>query len=163
MNRELKLQAWLDGELPQQEAALFHEELASRPEDQKQAAELNAVKSVLVPANEVVVKVPETREFYWSQIQRRIQHEESKPAMVSESFIARWRRFLFPLAGVAGATAILLLSARQFVPTAAFDESTDLSSEMESMTFHDFSAGMTVVWLQEKDQPLSQADEADEY
>lgn len=160
MNRELKLQAWLDGELPQQEAALFHEQLASRPEEQKQVAEIKAIKTALVPANEVQVKVPETREFYWRQIRNRIEREEATRPVVSESFITRWRRFLVPLAGVAGATALLMLSVHQMAPPPAIDDATDASAEMESMTFHDFAAGMTVVWLQEKNQSTPQPDDS---
>ena len=36
----------------------------------------------------------------------------------------------------------------------------DATPEMESLTFHDFTAGMTVVWLQDKTQPAPQAEEA---
>ena len=137
----------MDGEMSPSEAALFERQLASSPEDQDRVARLKAVKAVLTPAN-VEAKVPHSREFYWSRIQRQIEHETQTPRRVRESFLARWRRFLVPFAGVVGMAALLLFSIKE--PAPAFEDYTVTSDDMDSLTFHDNTAGMTVVWLQEK-------------
>jgi anti-sigma factor RsiW len=162
MNQELKVQALLDGELSKGEAALLEQQLASDPEGQRLLAELKEVKAAMIPANEVAVKVPDTRAFYWSQIQRRIEHEEKAKTAVPVSFITRWRRFLVPLAGVAGAAALLLVCVKQYVPASSSANWTHASNEMEMTTFHDSKADMTVVWLQDRDLPSAQSEDAND-
>ena len=68
---ELKLQAHLDGELTGREAT----EIAALLEHDREAAalfgELRNIKTALT-GNELEIKLPETREFYWSKIEREI-------------------------------------------------------------------------------------------
>ncbi len=150
-NLEIKLQAWLDGELPSDEAQRFSQVLASDPEAQQLAAELKGVKAA-VKGNELEVKVPATREFYWSQIERQIRRETPRPAPSFFAMLAaQWRRFLVPVAGAAAGVALLAISVKQSLPSPAFVETTDTANEMEALTFHDQSAGMTVVWLRMTD------------
>lgn len=147
---ELKLQAWLDGEMPESEAVGFSRSIASDPEAQQLIAELKSLKAALAQ-NEPAVKVPETREFYWNQIQRRIQHETPKPSpSFVENLVAHWRKLIVPVAGATAGLALLTVSLRQSmpVPGPAFTEVTDTSTDMEAVTFHDQKAGMTVVWLE---------------
>lgn len=152
-NLELKLQAWLDGELPSDEAQRFSQVVASDPEAQQLVAELKGVNAAM-KGNELELKVPAAREFYWSQIERQIRREAPKPApSFFEKLVAQWRRFLVPVAGAAAGLALLAVSVRQSVPSPAFVETTDTSNEMEAVTFHDQSAGMTVVWLKLSDTP----------
>ena len=146
---ELKIQAWVDGELPASEANRVNRLVAADPEARSLAEGLRTLKAAL-KGNEPELKVPETREFYWSKIARQIEREEAVPARASVPWFVQWRRFLMPLAGVAGALALMLFTLSQFVPAPSFDEATDTSSEMEAFTFRDQNAGMTVVWLQEK-------------
>ena len=148
---ELKMQAWLDGELPPSEATLLSQALASNVEAQQLLSELKAVKTAMA-SNELEVKVPETREFYWSQIHRRIAHEEARQAVAParKSFILRWRKVLFPLAGVVAALAVVLVTNKPNVPNYDLVQTTYTSSEIESMTFQDHASGMTVVWLQQR-------------
>ena len=75
---ELKLQAWLDGELPEREARRMGQWIARDPAAGALAAELRQVKQAL-PGNETAKAVPDTRQFYWSQIERRIQREAQRP------------------------------------------------------------------------------------
>jgi hypothetical protein len=129
-NLELELQAWLDGEGPAPEAQSFDRELM---------AQLQAVKGALA-GNEMARSVPETREFYWSKIEREIQRQAPAPRQ------AFWPRWLAPLAGFGALACLLVLAANPFAP-AAFDEASSAGEGMEAITFHDRSAGMTVVWV----------------
>jgi anti-sigma factor RsiW len=147
---ELKLQAWLDGEMPADEAARFSQAVASDPEASALLAELSAVKTAL-HGNELPIQVPATREFYWSQIQREITRQEARetPA-VHANFLTQMRRFLVPLTGTAAVVSLLIFSVRHSIPAPAFTEITMTSSAMETMTFHDHATKMTVVWLSPK-------------
>jgi anti-sigma factor RsiW len=149
-NLELKLQAWLDGELSAPEARRIGQEIAGDAEASRLAAELQAVKSALA-GNEMAVPVPETREFYWSKIERQIQRETRRPRPVQSPRQSAWRRWLSPLAGFAGLACMLLLAVKPFAPP-AFDEISSTGEGMEAVTFHDQSAGMTVVWLADTEQ-----------
>lgn len=144
---ELSLQAWLDGELPEKEARRVTEWLAGDAEGAALLAELRAIKAVL-PGNETACAVPDTREFYWSQISRRIQSEMPAARPVRPSWLARWQGYLLPLTGVA-AVACALVVTNHHARTPAFDEISATSDAMEAVTYHDQSGQMTVVWLQD--------------
>ena len=92
---ELKLQAWLDGELPAAEAEQARRLAAAEPEAARLAAELQAIKTALLNSEEIVA-VPETREFYWSKIERQIQRESVDRPLLGPSWTERFRRWLPP-------------------------------------------------------------------
>jgi anti-sigma-K factor RskA len=154
-NLEFKLQAWLDGELSGSEAQAIEREVAADADVARLAAELRTVKSAMA-GNETARVVPETREFYWSKIQRQIERESAQPAPARR--MAVWRHWLSPLAGLAGLACILILAIKPGTP-ATFDEISSTGEGMEAVTFHDQSAGMTVVWLadSEREQPQIQS------
>ncbi len=81
MNEEqqLKLQAWLDRELPDAEARQVEAWIASDPEAARLRAELENTRHALA-GFEAGVRLPETREFYWSKIAREIERQEPRPA-----------------------------------------------------------------------------------
>jgi ferric-dicitrate binding protein FerR (iron transport regulator) len=148
-NLELKLQAWLDGELSEPEARRIGEEIAGDTAATRLTAELQSIKTALV-GNETALAVPETREFYWSKIERQIQRETRSLRPV-QAPRASWLRWLSPLAGFAALACMLLLAVKP--PTLpAFDEISSTGEGMEAVTFHDQSAGMTVVWLADTEQ-----------
>ncbi len=147
---ELKVQAWLDGELSDREAARIAAWVARDAEAGVLAAELGTVRTAMVE-NEPMALLHESREFHWSKIERQIQREalaaERSPAL----WLARWRRMLIPLAGVTALACVLTLAVNQMHrPT--FDEIFATTEGMEAVTFHDQSAEMTVVWLQDSSQ-----------
>src|SRR5688500_5789467 len=97
---ELKLQAYLDGELPDREAREVAAALVSDTEAQQLLAELKTTTSVL-RENEPQLTVPESREFYWSKIERAIECGQPEPA---QPLMAVWfalRRVIAPVAGLA--------------------------------------------------------------
>src|SRR5476649_2494344 len=79
MNQEqqLKLQALLDGELPENEA---REILAWTQRDSAAAGLLTELRNTraAMAKSEPQLSVPETREFFWSKIEREIQRQEPK-------------------------------------------------------------------------------------
>jgi hypothetical protein len=98
--------------------------------------------------NEMSLPMPESREFYWSKIERQIQRESIAPSRTPVSWIARWRQLLIPLTGATAMVFVLTMAVIQLHrPT--FDEISATGQGMEAVTFHDQSAGMTVVWLQD--------------
>jgi anti-sigma-K factor RskA len=145
LNLELELQAWLDGELSAPKARRTDPKIVGDEEASRLIAELQAIKSALA-GNETARTVPETRAFYWSKIERQIQRQTRGSHAAQAPRQAAWRCWLAPLAGFAALTGMLLLAVNPFAPP-AFNETSSTSEGMEAVTFHDQSAGMTVVWL----------------
>ena len=77
--QQLKLQAFLDGELPEREA---REILAWTQRDRDAAALLAELKNTrqVMQKSEPHLSVPESREFFWSKIEREIQRGEPQAA-----------------------------------------------------------------------------------
>src|SRR6267378_6728212 len=72
---QLKLQAYLDGELPEAEAREVANWLARDREAAALHTELRNTRQALV-GFEVGVELPESREFFWSKIRREIHRLE---------------------------------------------------------------------------------------
>lgn len=145
---QLKIQAWVDGELSPREARRISELAARDAEAGQLAAALGAVKRSLelceAPA------LPEAREFYWSKIERQIRAEERNGRAVAAASGVSWRRWLMPFAGAAALVCAGLIVHQEMRPP-NFDDFSGDSDGMDAVTFHDQSAGMTVVWLQDRD------------
>jgi anti-sigma factor RsiW len=161
MNEEvqLKIQAWVDGELSGWQARNVAKLVERDAEAKALETELRQTKTALT-GNEASVALPELREFYWNKIRLQIEREEAagqKRVSPAPSWdpLAIFRRMGLPLAGVAVAAAVALLTLTQF-SAPLYEEVTTTSDEMTALTFHDQSAGMTVIWLQDKnDQPAT--------
>jgi len=146
---ELKLQAWLDGELDQADAAEIRRLLAVDSEAAALQAQLQFSKAALLH-NEQPRAVPDTREFYWSKIERQIRHEEQAQRDTPVSWAARFRRIIAPLAGVAALAGVLVFALNQRAPEKiAFDEVSTTVPGMEARTIRDQSDGMTIVYFQD--------------
>ena len=94
---ELKLQAYLDGELSPGEAKAV-EDLTNRDADAWALFEELKLTKSLLAENELEVRLPESRGFYWSKIQRQIEREEKEQASEQTEAAASswWLRFLAP-------------------------------------------------------------------
>jgi hypothetical protein len=152
LEAQLKLQAFLDGELSSQEGPEVAEWLARTPEAQALAAELRIAQTFL-NGQELERRVPESRDFYWSQIERRLPSADST-AEDSPSWISLgwWLRWLMPV----GATALLTLwlatpPGKTPASNLAFlewPEEIDTSvPDISTVSFHSASEGVTVVWI----------------
>ena len=150
---ELKLQAWLDGELPAAQAEQARRLAAADPKAATLAAELQAIKAAFLN-NEETVPVPETREFYWSKIERQIQREEAVGRAPGALWAGRFRRWLAPLAGVAALAAVLVVALNQGRPRQeAFNLVSGMMDGFQPRTFHDGPSGISFVVFHETAQP----------
>jgi len=152
---ELKLQAYLDGELPETEAREIAKFLA---QDQEAALLLGELKNTrqALKGSEIVVQLLESREFYWSKIEREIERLE-KPQRVEQKrpFIFRLQRILVPVTGALAVAVFLGITLFGNSGTALGE--TELATEdMGAITFRSESEGMTTVWLYDRgDSELS--------
>ncbi|MEP6663562.1 MAG: hypothetical protein ABJC04_07845 [Verrucomicrobiota bacterium] len=150
--KQLKLQAHLDGELSGREAHQISAWFAQDREAQALMAELRLVKTAM-ESNEMELKLPESREFFWSKIERQIQHEAKQSA--PEIKAGWWKLRNFRLAGgFVGACALLMISFVAFNnPTKTFMpiEVESPGNEMSAITFHSNSDRMTVVYLVDRE------------
>ncbi len=140
---QLKLQAYLDGELPSGEAQAVRDLLATDAAARELLVELTNTRDVVV-AHEATIKLSESREFYWSKIQREISREAKPTPAAKFSFAAWLHRALVP-AGAAAAVAIAILLS---LPQAnGVGDATRTSSDTATFTYHNYATGTTLVWL----------------
>jgi anti-sigma factor RsiW len=144
---ELKLQAYLDGELSETEAREVAKLLAQDQEATLLLGELRNTRQAIKGA-EAIVQLPESREFYWSKIEREIERlEQPRPVEQRQPLIARLQRFLVPLSGAVALAVLLGITLLNGSSGSTLGE-TELSSEdMGAITFRSDSEGITTVWL----------------
>lgn len=148
--RQLKVQALLDGELADKEAGEVAAWVARDPEAAALLAELRHTNRVLSDS-ELAIKLPEAREFYWSKIEREIRKlaTDSEPAPAIP-FLVRLRRLLVPAAAVAALAVIAtFVSLRSGTPGPALAPSqTQMTvADASAFTYQDFANGTTLVWV----------------
>jgi anti-sigma factor RsiW len=142
---QLKLQAHLDGELSQGEGRRIAERLARDAEARSLAAELANTATALADF-ESDVRLPESREFFWSKIEREIRREAKRvPAAAAgrSPWWAGWRRWLAPAGGVAVVALTALVIMRPGLIPRAEAEIADPGA----FTYRDIAARTTLVWL----------------
>ncbi|HYG34097.1 MAG TPA: hypothetical protein VEC99_04905 [Clostridia bacterium] len=140
---QLKLQAYLDGELPEGEAREVADWLARDRDAAALLAELRQTQEALT-GFEADIKLPETREFFWSKIEREIQFQD-RPVRKPDSILtrlARVRRFLVPTVGLA-----VVLIAGLLTTWRSHDSIETSLEDSGAFTYHDYAAGTTLVWL----------------
>jgi len=158
LEQQLKLQAFLDGELPEREA---REILSWTQRDQEAAAllaELRNTRQAIAKA-ETHLSVPETREFYWSKISREIQRSESQTISKPRgSIFTVLLRYLLP----ASATVTLVIAAllahfsnpKGVVESMADADTptvTTVTADSDATIYRDASEGTTLVWFSSAD------------
>ena len=145
-DQELKLQAYLDGELsePQeQEVALW---LKQDREAAALLAELRWAHEDLAQ-HEQAIELPESREFYWSKIERELLRQERPQAIETNvPWWLAWRRVLVPVAGVAGLVLAGLI-ASGLLGGAGAPQMETAAEDSGAFTYHDYDRGTTLVWL----------------
>jgi negative regulator of sigma E activity len=152
--QQLKLQAFLDGELPEREA---REILAWTQRDGAAAALLAELKNTrqAMVKSEPHLSMPESREFFWSKIEREIQRLEPQTTSAPDvSIFAALRRFLLPASAVA-ALVIAGLFAHYNTPKIIVESVADADTpsvettlaDSDATTYRDASEGTTLVWF----------------
>ncbi len=173
---EQRLQAWVDGELDAA-AAQEVEALVARDAEARALGENLRSLSDHLRAHEPAPRCPESPEFYWSQIRRGIEAEESRSVAghregdpVPARGLRGWLAWLLPVG--AAAAAVVMLSrpdpgtpsgggrvaesetpaGRGAVATMVGHEIEDPDAGgLETLTFYSAQESMTVVWLASAD------------
>jgi anti-sigma factor RsiW len=146
---QLRLQAYLDGELPEAEARQVANWLAQDQEATALLTELRNTRQALA-GFETGMRLPESREFYWSKIKREIEQlEPTRPAREPATPLwVRLRRLLVPISVAAVAGVAILAANRQLLSGSSDGFRTETAlADSGAFTYHDYSAGTTLVWL----------------
>ena len=160
LDSQLKLQAYLDGELPPRQARRMATWLAEDQEARLLLAELQNTKAALA-GHESETKLTECREFYWHKIESEIQRQaQTRTEAGALSFIiAWWRKYPIPVSAAAALLALALMVTKQYTSSSGstmktgqnqarhFPEFESASVDTHGFTFRDHSAGMTLVWI----------------
>lgn len=145
MNQETqyKLQAYLDGELSEADRAGIETLLARDAGAQALLAELRHTTGALA-GYEAEIKLPESREFYWSKIQREIQRQPAPVRADGWSLSAWLRRILAPAGALAAVAIVVMLS----LPRAGGGgDYFAASGDAVAFTYQNYKTGTTLVWL----------------
>ncbi len=143
----LKLQAYLDGELPAGERQAVADRLASDAEARGLLKELERTRRAL-RESEVPRAVPESREFFWSKIEREICRQEAAAARASRRAAAPWwKRWLIPAAGLAALTLVLSVAEHRWTGPRQPGVVETTLADSGALTYRDVKEGITLVWL----------------
>lgn len=147
---QLKLQAYLDGELSTTESAQVADWIARDREAGLLATELKNTRLAL-KGHEAEIKLPETREFYWSKIEREIQRQT---AFQPETSLRRagwlfWlqRHLVSTGMGAVLACLLMVLVVHSGRSGGQFGEIELASDDMGAYTFRNQTDRLTMVWL----------------
>lgn len=137
IEQALEIQAEVDGELDAAQSAAVARFLEADEVAQALERELRAVRCA-VRAHEPIGAVPDSREFYWSQIRRRIAAEDAIAARGTKTGSPlSWIRWLAPALGV---TALAIIISMQ-------SGSSPGLADASSMTFRSDNDGLTIHWI----------------
>lgn len=140
----LDLQAYVDGELPEERRRQVEAALPADLDAQELVTGLRQL-GTLIRAYEPTVTVPVTREFYWSQIRRQIEAEQ--PNVPAASAALGWLRWLIPAMGVAAVAVVI--STQQTPREITLAGGGDVTVvDVSSTVFRSESDGVTVHWIQ---------------
>lgn len=154
MNTELKLQALLDGELDAREAREVEALLAQDVQSAALMQELKWTTGALV-GNEAEVALPETREFFWSKVERTIAMEEKKAAAPAER--AWWLKLLYPATGLAAMVAVMFVVSGGRTTDGA--DSENVPEDVSAVSFRSESEKMSVVYVADENGNFSPVSE----
>jgi anti-sigma factor RsiW len=143
---DLKLQAYLDGELNAAEAARVESLLQQDAQAAALVADLRMTRDALV-ANEPQTTLPESVDFHWSKIAREIERQDHVAAPGRAfGFAWKWLRYVSPLAAAAAVAVLLVV---QSGPRESADGLyTESAPEVSPVVFQSQEESMTVIWLQ---------------
>lgn len=161
-NAQLKLQAFLDGELPESEANKVAKWVARDREAASLLDELRNTRGALA-GFDAEVRLPESREFFWSKVEREIQRLETPAAkQAAVSYLSLLRRLLVPASAVAAVLVAGLMLNRSAGPSPATAEIETALADSGAFTYRDYSLGTTLVWLSyPAESDVAQSDQMD--
>ncbi len=157
---QLKLQAYLDGELPPHEAADVKAWLDRDPEAHALLTELQNTSSALT-GHEAGVKLPESGDFFWSKIKGEIERQSRAETAAPRSSLAAWFwRSLIPAGALALVCALVLRSGNSQAAPEFTPEMDVASDTMAATTYRSQDTGLTSVWFYNRDQTSDSAQPA---
>ena len=137
-------------ELPETEAREVMIWLARDQEASSLPVELRTTRKALA-GFEAGIRLPESREFFWSKIEREIlRQQQPEPARAPRWSSAGWRRFFVPAAALAALVLAGFLANVQFGFLGSVGGGPAAESALadpEAFTYRDYAAGTTLVWL----------------
>jgi anti-sigma factor RsiW len=141
----LDLQAYVDGELPSDRRQAVEAMLSGDAEARELVEGLRRL-SLLVRSHEPEIKVPASREFYWSQIQKQIDLVEREEIRRPAGFALGWLRWLVPAVGAAAVAVVVSLrpGPEEVTLAGAFDSA---QTESSAVVFRSESDGVTIHWI----------------
>lgn len=146
-NTQLKIQAFLDGELSEVEAREIAALITSDRDAVALHTELKNIRRALNKA-EAGIRVPETREFYWSKISREIEKmDRPGPAAASPSIWHALARWLKPLGAVAAVAIVGIFAWQQTGGGSASEPMVTAYLDAGTVVYQDESSGTTFVWF----------------
>lgn len=154
MNIELKLQALVDGELDARESREVEALLARDENAAALVQELKWTKSA-VRNGETEASLVESREFFWSKIERGIVADaRNQAAPVVPAAPAWWTRLLFPVSGLAAMLAVMfVLSGTRPAGDDALNE--NVAEDINAYSFHSEAEKMSVVYVSDENADFS--------
>jgi len=147
--QQLKLQAFFDGELPEKEAREVASWMARDAEAADLHKELRHTRQALADF-EPALKVPESREFYWSKIERVLAAAGSgSEAPRSPGLAVLLRRLLVPAGAVVVLAVLLAVAGGQWRgPGLSGGPDTEMTlADAGTFTYQDYAHGTTLVWV----------------
>lgn len=162
LEQQLKIQAFLDGELPEREA---REILAWTQRDREAALLLSEMRNTrqTLAKSESPWSLPESRDFFWSKIERELQRLEPETTSAAEvSIFAGLRRWLLP-AGAGAALVIAGLFWQFNNPKPAGENVVDADTpavettlaSAAATTYRDAGDGTTLVWFSDDNTAIN--------
>ncbi len=147
--KQIKIQAFLDGELPEAEAREITALIARDASAAALHAELKNTRQALATAEQGIV-LPESRDFYWSKIRRDIERLDVAPAAPAE--FSLWQSLARLLKPVTVVAVVVLMGGILFheMGGSRARGGADFmiaSAEMDAITYRDDSDGTTYVWF----------------
>ena len=107
----LKIQAWVDGELAPQESAQIADLIENSLTAKELASDLKDVQKVL-KNGEKTVKIQDSPEFYWNQIQQKIESLDHVTHKMEERFESKPTpkalQWLIPVGSLAAISALIM-------------------------------------------------------
>ena len=146
---QLKLMAYVDGKLPTEEVAEIESLIKADQEAADLVSELRWAQEAIT-GNELELKVPETREFYWSKISKAIEFEEKqaeRAATPSENQ-KWWNKILLPFAGLAAVALVFTFANPQ---SGTFVDDPGMGGPLESGVtldeYYDEQEQTSMIWV----------------
>lgn len=151
---QLRLQAYLDGELTAGEQRKVAAWLDGRADAQALLAGLQRTRAALRD-NEPEHRLDCSREFYWQNIARAIEAAPPEPGPGPLALFRGWvRHHVTQLAGVGAGLAIVILAMTFTAGDVQADSEWEVLHPQTGMvTYRDYQSGMTVVMVYDRSTP----------